>query len=197
VRAAFSEVRQKLLPDIVGTRYAEAKSAFDKKDFAAAAPLFRRVIALLDDPDMAGRQADLRTLAQGFLDLSLAASAPPPAPSQPEPAADPAPPPAPKPDPRRVYSADDTAVTAPAVIRQEMPRLPQNIVQQARDHGVVEITIDEQGRVTSAAMRESVHPIYDNLVLNAARQWRYQPATFAGMPVKFRKLIQINISRLD
>src|SRR5215471_6461711 len=67
VRAAFSEVRKRLLPDIATKRYADAKSAFDRKQFASAAAQFRQVISLLDDPDMGGRNSDLRTLASGFL----------------------------------------------------------------------------------------------------------------------------------
>ena len=68
VRAAFSDVRKRLLPEIVTTRYSVAKSAFDRKDYASAEQVFRQVIALLDDPDMGGRLSDLRTLASGFLD---------------------------------------------------------------------------------------------------------------------------------
>ena len=69
------------------------------------------------------------------------------------------------------------------------------VTAQARGRGVLEIVIDQKGRVTSAAVRESVHPIYDSLVLTAARDWKYQPATFEGQPVKYRKLIQINVTR--
>ena len=193
VRSAFSDVRKRLLPDIASGRYAQAKATFDRKDFVGATTLFKSVIALLDDPDMGGRLADLRTLAAGFLDLSVAATPPPP-PPKPEP---PPPPPAPKADPRRIYTGEDKDVTAPVPIRQEMPRLPQTLGEQARDHGIVEIVIDEQGRVVSIMMRQSVHPIYDNMVLSAGREWRYQPATFAGSPVKYRKMIQINISRRE
>ena len=31
------------------------------------------------------------------------------------------------------------------------------------------------------------------MVLAAAKAWRYRPATMNGMPVKFRKTVQINI----
>ena len=36
VRAAFSDVRKRLLPEIVTTRYSIAKSAFDRKDYQSA-----------------------------------------------------------------------------------------------------------------------------------------------------------------
>ena len=37
--------------------------------------------------------------------------------------------------------------------------------------------------------------MYDTLLMTAARDWRYQPATLGGKPVKFRKLIQINVTK--
>ena len=197
VRAAFSDVRKRLLPDIASARYTDAKSMFDRKDYPSATNAFRSVLALLDDPDMGGRLSDLRTLSKGFLDLSVAANAPPPAPEPAKPVVQPMPPPKPKADPNRVYGGDDPDVVAPVAVRQEMPRMPPMVTSQARGRGVLEVVIDQKGRVTSAAIRESVHPIYDNLVLTAAREWKYQPATFEGQPVKYRKLIQINITRQD
>ena len=195
VRAAFSDVRKRLLPELAGARYLEAKATYDRKDYATAGQQFKALLALLDDPDMGGRLADLRTLASGFADLAAAAAAPPPAP-KPEPlAAAPVVPPAPKVDPNRIYTMLDADVLMPKVIRQEMPPLLQSMKAQARDRGIIEVVIDEQGRVTFAAVRSSVHPMYDASLLSAARDWRYQPATFAGKPVKYRKMIQINVSR--
>ncbi len=194
VRAAFSDVRRRLLPEIAATRYAEAKAVFDRKDYAAAARHFRQVTALLDDPDMGGRLPDLRTLVSGFLDLSVAASAPPPEPAKPQPVAPP-PPPVPQPDPNRVYTMGDREVAPPVIIRQEMPRLTPMMRLQTKERGIVEIVIDEQGRVTFVALRESVQPIFDADLMTAAREWRYQPATLAGKPVRYRKMIQINVKR--
>lgn len=193
VRAAFSDVRRRLLPEIASGRYAEAKALFDRKDHAAAAQHFREVIALLDDPDMGGRLPDLRMLANGFLDLALAAAAPPPAPVKPVAAAPP--PPAPQRDPNRTYTMGDKDVEAPGMIRQEMPRLTPAMKTQARDKGVVEVVIDELGRVTGVSIRESIHPMFDADLLAHAREWRYRPATLAGKPVRYRKMIQINVTR--
>jgi TonB family protein len=194
VRTAFSDVRQRLLPQIVQTRYAAAKAAFERKEWDAAQSQFRDLLTLLDDPQMGGKQGDLRTLAKGFLDLAVAAAAPPPEPKR----ADPPPPaqaaaPAPRVD--KIWSADEPGVVLPVIIRQEVPRVPVNIARQVRDRGMLEIVIDEQGRVISMAVRMSMHPIYDPLLLSAARDWRYKPATVNGTPVKFRKIIQITIDK--
>jgi TonB family protein len=195
VRAAFSEVRRRLLPEIATDRYTEAKAAYDRKDYATAIKQFRRVLSLLEDRDMAGRLADLRVLSSGFMDLSLAASALPPEPKR-EPVA--APPPAdPQPEMNRIYTSDDRNVTPPVALRQELPAVPSAITRQARERGLLELVIDEAGRVISMAMRESVHPMYDTMVLNAAKDWRYQPATLQGKPVRFRKMIQVNVRRSE
>jgi TonB family protein len=197
VRAAFSDVRKRLLPDIANSRYGESKALFDRKEYALAAQQFRQVITLLDDPDMGGKLPDLRTLANGFLDLSVAAAAPPPEPPKPV-AAAPAPAPAvPQPDPNRIYTMADKDVAAPVVIQQRMPQLTTSMKLQAKERGIVEVVIDEQGRVTNVAIRESIHPMYDSELLTSGRDWKYQPATFYGKPVRYRKMIQINVTRND
>lgn len=204
VRAAFSEVRQRRLPEIARARYAAAKSTFDRKDFAAAELQFRELLRLVDDPDMGGRLEDLRVLAQGFLDLSAAAAAPPPAAEpQPQPqsqAAAPAPAPVEKPAPPRVapntvYTAEEPGIVPASAIRQDVPRVPAQIMTQTRDRGLLELMIDEQGRVSALHLRVPMHPLFDAQLLAAARDWKYRPATLHGQPVKFRKLVQISLER--
>lgn len=193
VRAAFSDVRRKLLPEIAGKRYADARASFDRKD-PVAVQQFKQVIALLDDPDMGGRLPDLRTLSAGFLDLAVAASAPPPEPPKPVVTAPP-PPADPQPEPNRIYTMGDKGVMPPVVLRQGMPAITPVMKGQASERGVIEIVIDEQGRVTFAAIRTKVHPMFDTELLTMARDWRYQPATLMGKSVKYRKMIQINVTR--
>jgi hypothetical protein len=199
VRAAFTEVRQRLLPELVSSRYAEAKATFDRKDFALAELQFKHVMSLLEDPQMAGRMMDLRTLVAGFLDLSSRSIAPPPAETKPVPSAAVAPSPPPPssvlPTPGRIYQAEDNGVTIAVPVRQEVPRVPNHITTQARDRGLLELVIDEQGRVVSVMVRMTVHPLYDTQLVAAAREWKYLPATFGGQPVKFRKMVQITVNK--
>jgi TonB family protein len=221
VRTAFTDVRQRLLPDITRARYTEAKAAFDRKDYASAEAQFRNVLQLIDDPAMGGRLADLRVLVTGFLDLTVAAAAPapPPPPSTPTPTRpDDAPMPSrPSPSPMspmspgpaqaapsplspvptagRIYSPDDEGVVAPGVIKQELPKVPAQVARQTRDRGLLEVIIDEQGRVVNATIRSPIHPVYDSLLLMAARDWKYKPATLNGQPIKFRKVIQVAVTR--
>jgi hypothetical protein len=191
VRDAFAAVRRRVLPTVVQQRYAKAKATFDRKDHAAAVEQFTAVSALLQDPNLgeAPGLADLKLLAAGFLDLArsaVAAAAPAPAPPAPAP-------PAPAALPPRVYNATDPGITLPVARRQDVPRWPNLSGSMPRPtrKGVLDILIDESGQVQGAMMRESVDPRYDELLLAAARGWRYTPATMDGHPVKFMKRIQV------
>ncbi|MDQ3214107.1 MAG: energy transducer TonB [Acidobacteriota bacterium] len=194
VRAAFSEVRHRLLPEIAASRYGVAKAAFDRKAYDVSEPRFRELLTLLDDPQMGTRLADLRVLAKGFLDLSVAAAAPPPPPAKAEPAL-PAPAPAAAVAADHIWTADEPGVIAATPLKQVVPRVPVAISGKTRDRGLLEVIIDEQGRVIGVTLRTSIHPAYDALLMSAARQWKYQPATVNGAPVRFRKLIQIVVDR--
>jgi TonB family protein len=189
MRAAFTDAKRRVLPVVVQQQYQEAKTAYDRKAFADAATAFRRVVDVLNDPDMkqAAAQpplADLRTLASGFHDLSVKAIPPPPPPP---------PPPDPVVLPPRIYTGEERGVMAPVVIRQDLPRYP-GTVRPGGATGVVEVVIDEEGSVESSSMLVSTVAAYDKLLMTAAGRWLYYPATVDGKPVKFRKRIQITIN---
>jgi len=187
LRTAFSDVRRRMLPGIIQDRYAQAKTAFDRKEYAFAAQGFKQVLDVLADQDVgnAANQpplSDLRTLAGGFYELAAKAAAPPPAPVMPPPIIDNRP-------PAHVYSTDDVNVAPPLPVRQVFPPFPGRSVPPGQ--GVVEVVVDENGAVESATLRAPVHPAYDNLVLASAWAWHYKPAMLDGVPVKYRKMIQI------
>jgi TonB family protein len=68
-------------------------------------------------------------------------------------------------------------------------------MSMVKPRGLVEVVIDEKGRVVGMSMRQSLHPAYDALILNAAREWKYQPARVDGQPVQFRRLISVAVKR--
>lgn len=194
VRATFSDVRQRLLPDLTTARYAEAKGAYDRKQFAEAAAGFRELVVLLDDPQMKGRQGDMRTLAAGFVELATAAAAPPPAPKEdPKPEPPPATPSAPAAP--KIYTGEEPGIVPPVTVRQDIPTIPQALTQLTKAQGLLDLLIDEKGRLVSIVLRTSLHPTYDKMIVNAARDWKYKPATLGGEPVQFRKLVQISVSK--
>ena len=196
VRSAFSDVRQRLLPEIASLRYAAAKSAYDRKEYATAEEQFRDLVNLLNDPQMGGRLTDLRTLAIGFVDLASAAATPPES-KKVEPVSPPQPvaPSSVESRAPHVWTGDEPGVTPPVPVRQDVPRVPTSIVAQARARGLLEVVIDEQGRVTGLTVRLSIHPMYDAQLIAAAKDWRYKPAMAGGVPVKFRKVIQVTVAK--
>jgi protein TonB len=195
IRTAFTSVRRRMLPSIIQQKYATAKAAYDRKEFAAAAEGFTQVLNALADPDVASeaRQpplADLRTLAGGFQELAAKAATPPPLPVV-APVATPAPPPPPAAP--RIYTGGETGVVPPVAVNQVLPPFPGQVIIPRS--GKLEVVIDEIGAVESATMTGSVSQSYDQVVLAATKNWRYKPATLNGMPVKFRKTVQISIKQ--
>jgi TonB family protein len=192
LRSAFTDARKRLLPAIVQQAYVTAKTAFDKKDYPAAAKGFSQVLAGLGDPDIESVSSqpplsDLKMLASGFNDLAAKAIAPPPAPA-----------PAPAPSPEavvekvaRVYSPSDSDVVPPVTIRQAVPPYPGRVL--IGGSLVMDVIIDTTGEVESATMQSPPNAAYDRLVLGATKTWQYQPATLNGKPVKYRKRIQLSL----
>jgi hypothetical protein len=200
MRTAFSEAKKRLLPSIVQQQYADAKGAFDRKEFESAASGFRRVMDALNDPDMGSAAskpplADLRTLATGFHDLSVKAipPAPTPAPSPQPVAAAPTAAAAVARPVSTIYTGEERNVVPPQTLAQTLPKYPGAVPPRGVT-GVVEVVIDEGGTVESAAMVVPVTASYDKMVMNAATKWVYIPAMMNGKPVKFRKRIQITVT---
>jgi hypothetical protein len=190
VRTAFSTVRERILPALARSLYLEAKAAYDRKAYMDAAQTLERAVRVIDTIESPAKYelADLRVLASGFLDLSKAAAAPPPpappaepaAPAKPEIAA---PPPAPALPPN----------TGLVVLKQDLPPLPFSIASlgSGEYRGMVELQIDEGGNVTSARIIRSVHVLYDPILLNAVREWKYEAPRIAGRPIATVKRVEI------
>jgi periplasmic protein TonB len=202
VRSAFSDVRRRMLPSIIQEKYAAAKVAFDRKNFPVAATVFTEVVEAMSDPDVADvvKQpplADLRVLAIGFRDLSLSAAAPPPVPVRETPPAAPVTlvpaAPAARVASLRIYATTDAQVVPPTALKQALPPFPAQLMAASR--GVLELVIDENGAVERATLRESVNPRYDPQLVSAAKSWQYKPAMLDGRPVKYRKMVQVDVKR--
>jgi TonB family protein len=54
--------------------------------------------------------------------------------------------------------------------------------------GAIEVLVDEHGRVAEARVYLSVNRVYDAVLLESVKSWRFQPATRAGRPVKYRRI---------
>ncbi len=215
--ALFADIQKRLLPGLIRERYRTARSSMDEGDTAATQADLVLVQRMLAQARSLGAWddalADINVLVDGFLELNraaerrAAATPPPPSPAEPAPAAAPAStaaapsnaPPAAASAGGAVaraviYSAVDGQVTGPVALRQEIPKVPAHLatsIRASKRTGIIEVTIDERGRVETALIRESVDPVFDGMVLTAAKAWQYQPARLQGTPVRYLKRIAI------
>jgi TonB family protein len=186
-----TKVRQKLLPSVARRMFAEGRERYAEKQNDEAVKRFSLVLTLLNDPAFAdaNTKQDLETLAKGFIDLANAA--PPPvkvtaAPPEPIPPPPPAPSGAAAPPPK---------IIAPVALVQTVPPMPTELAARTDAKLVIVVLIDETGRVTSATVKESAHPVYDRLVTQATRNWRYAPATRNEIPIPSEQVVTIQVKR--
>jgi TonB family protein len=200
--AVFQTTRTRTLPDLARKMFASAKDSFEKKDLTEASSQFSDLLKVLAAPELAkaSELADLRMLADGFAKLTeqqLVAEKAAPPPSAParsaattsaSTATAAAPPP-------RVYGVDDDGIVPPVAQVQTMPMWtpPNDNFRRVTFTGSIEVVIDERGSVESARMSQPLNAVYDQLLLSAAKNWRYTPAMLQGQPVKYRRQIKVNL----
>jgi TonB family protein len=174
VRTFFREVRTAVLPDLVRERYAAAKTQFVAGDRQGARAGFELTLSLLDSMEEPSRRPleDLQLLAREFLELARA-----PLPATPATATVPA------------LPASGTTPTAPVkpvpavAIDQRFPAWRSTRPLEETRRGLVRLQIVANGAVSRAEIVTATDPDYDREVLNAARSWRYRPATIDGRPL--------------
>jgi tetratricopeptide (TPR) repeat protein len=187
VRAAFAAVRHRVLPAVARSLYASAKAAYDRKAFAEAADGLDKTVRVIDNLEGGNPElGDLRMLASGFLDLSKAAIVKPSLPPPPAPA------PAPTPAPVDFVPAPPLPFSNVVAKRQDLPQLPFSLARTKGQYfGAIEVEINEAGDVVGARVIQSVHVLYDPLLLVAAHEWKYEPARIDGRPTAVRKRVEV------
>jgi len=193
IQGIVRDVRRESLPKIVVERYTAAKAAFERKD-PGAAQQFDDVLALLDDRDLDQTSTlnDLRAVASAFRDLARAVAAFTTSAAEVKPAPQALPPQ----DQVRsiIYTAADTDVTPPVAQSQKMPTWrpsPLEAMQEFR--GALRLLIDESGAVVSATMPATTRAAYDAQLIKAAREWKFLPAQKQGVPVRYLKLLEVQL----
>jgi hypothetical protein len=187
-----SEAKKKLLPGIARKTFNEGRDQFKSGDHDAALKKFDLVVTLTSSPgfkDTADAE-DLRTLASGFMELARATAAAKPEPQTPPPAAVPA---APKVAKAESAPGPPSDVIQPVAVRQTIPPIPSGISGLGNPTASVKVEIGVDGKVINASMLQPSHPLYDRLVLQAAREWLYTPALLNGRPVPSEKVVTIQL----
>jgi len=181
-----SDTKRKLLPALARRAFNEGRDQFRNGLREEAMHRFDLVISLTSDPlfKQSTDAEDLRTLASGFIELAKATApiaAPAPAPAAAAKTVD------------RPRPADPPEIVQPVVVKQFIPPVPGELGGQSGPVLSVRIVIGVNGRVTDATVQQSSHPLYDRLVLQASRDWVYQPARMNGRPVSSEKVVTIQL----
>jgi TonB family protein len=86
-------------------------------------------------------------------------------------------------------------IVPPVVIAQAIPRPSDISVPMGSPQTILmEIVIDENGRVERAEIRKSVDRLYETQLVAATRGWRYRPATQNGRPVKYLRTLEVTLN---
>lgn len=191
-----ADAKKRLLPGIARKTFNEARNQFKSGDRAGAAKMFDLVVTLAatDGFKDTSEAEDLRTLASGFIELAGAAPQVRPEQKSPAPTTATTPPSSAEALPSPATDlASPIEVSQPVVVRQIIPAIPSGIAGQGSPTASVRVEIGTDGRVISASMQQSAHPLYDRLVLQAAREWLYTPAMLNGRPVRSEKVVTIQL----
>lgn len=91
------------------------------------------------------------------------------------------------------YTVADPSVIRPVPLRENIPEPPT--MRGVNFTGTVTLQVDIalDGSVEGITLEGAAHPSYAKVLREAARNWRYQPATLNTQPVKFRKALRVEI----
>lgn len=198
LRTFFDEVRKPLLPEAARSIYTTAKAAFDRKDWTTAVAGFDRAITLLGEiGDTAPGAPDLKFLASNFRDLAKTSIEPPKPPPPPAPEkAEPKAVTPPKPVEPEIYGVQHSSVKRPVSVSKTLPDWrPIGVEERMSFEGILEVVVNEQGKVDSVRVVRPVHPRYDPELVKAAASWTFKPATKDGVPVKYRYAMSVSLGR--
>ena len=187
----FRTVRARILPPAARTLYASARASYDDGKFDIAAAQLRELLAILNADESDSLLTDLKLLAEEFLRLAEGNAGASSRTAETVPGVERRVPRV-APGTGPVYSMLDKGIAAPVEITRPVPiwTAPPGM-QRALYQGLMEVVIDEAGRVESAVVRRSIAPSFDAELVAATVSWRFQPASRNGTPVKYRRTYEI------
>ena len=85
-------------------------------------------------------------------------------------------------------------VQPPRLVTKVDPQYPEEAQRDQVEGNVgLQVIIDTEGNVESASVLRSV-PLLDDAAIAAVKQWKYEPATLDGRPVRVRYTVIVNFS---
>ena len=89
-----------------------------------------------------------------------------------------------------VYSPVDTEIVPPAFVRSRLPAEPPLGVR-SEDLSEVEVVVSATGEVESVKLVTQPVRVLSVMMLSAVKNWRFQPATKDGQPVRYRMRMRL------
>jgi TonB family protein len=161
----------------------QARAAASRAPAAGSAP--QPATAVQGDPPVVPEPATPASAESATTQTARTETGPPPADAPASPAT---PPGAPVPSAVPV-------IVPPVVIAQVIPRPSDVSVPMGSPQTILmDIVIDENGRVERAEIRKSVDRLYETQLVAATRGWRYRPATQNGRPVKYLRTLEVTLN---
>jgi TonB family protein len=85
------------------------------------------------------------------------------------------------------------AIAEPKRLKFVAPVVPPDLPKDVPRTVILELTVDEQGRVRDASVLRG-HPAVDRAVAQAVSQWLYEPALEYGKPVPVIFTVTVNLN---
>jgi len=83
----------------------------------------------------------------------------------------------------------------PRVVYQPGPSLTAELKRKAPGTVYIIFIVDERGRVDSPQVQKSTDPIFERAALSAVKQWKFDPGTRNGKPVRFRMRVPVTFPK--
>ena len=87
-----------------------------------------------------------------------------------------------------VYTKSDPLVVPPELVRPRLPKLPPPGIR-LEDLPRLELLVSISGEVESVKLMSPGAGVHPAMMLSAVKNWRFQPATRAGQPVRYRHVM--------
>lgn len=99
----------------------------------------------------------------------------------------------------RDYDSTDRDVLPPTVLKQTLPAWtpPWKAIRARTFAGRLQVIVGEDGSVADAEVIEGAFAAYDDELLRATRDWRYEPARKGDRPVRYRRVIDYVLRGTD
>jgi len=81
----------------------------------------------------------------------------------------------------------------PVVARD--PAIGADLMKEISGDVIVEVTIDEAGKITELKLAQSLNPAVDQLVMAAVSNWQFLPATRNGTPIASKQDVYYHFPR--